>query len=98
MSQWSLVRYERGEVKLLCHGAGSQLLPSGKQPGYPEGKPVAQGALSLATETSLPLAFSVSTLSGRFCANLAGWRLQGSRLDPAPTKVTDTHDDFSATE
>lgn len=66
MSQWSLVRYERGEVKLLCHGAGSQLLPARKQSGSPEGKPVAQSALSLATETSLPLAFSISTSQAGF--------------------------------
>lgn len=94
------MRYERGEVKPLCLGAGSQLLTAWKRPVYPEKKQVAQVSPVPGHQNQTPPSPSVLTMpTGRFCLDPAGCCTEGSRLNPAPTKVTDKrHVDFSGTK
>lgn len=97
-SQWSLVRYERGEVKTTSRCRFPA--PNSRETAclsWTESGPSEPRALPLKPDS--PLAFMLATLTGRFHLNLAGCDTEGSRLDPAPTSVTDIHHvDFNGTK
>lgn len=84
-SQWSLVRYERGEVKPLRPGAGSQLLTAGNQPVYPKWKEVARVS-PLPLKPDPPSPSGSTMLIGRFQVNLEDVVLKAVRSILLPQK------------